>query len=276
MRMRLPRRLARQASHHARRAVSLAVAGAVGAFLLGGASDTAAAQAASGSGTPFNGTSAVGALFVRTDGRLGSHFCTASVVHSPRENLLITAAHCMIGMDLQPVGHIVFAPGYHRGKFPHGLWQVHAKYVDKQWALDRDPNDDIAFLIVGRPGRRIEKSTGAEILEAHQKLPVQVQVIGYPDTTSRPITCIGPASSFDPGTLRQLVFDCDGYTDGTSGGPFLAHVSTKTGDGSVIGVIGGYQEGGDTPSVSYSSKFLANVLALYKTATAPQAGQASP
>jgi len=32
-------------------------------------------------------------------------------------------------------------------------------------------------------------------------------------------------------------------------------------------VIGGYQEGGDTPNVSYSARFRANVAALYKAAT---------
>ena len=64
-----------------------------------------------------------------------------------------------------------------------------------------------------------------------------------------------------------MVFDCPGYTDGTSGGPFLTDVKASTGDGQVIGVIGGYQQGGDTPSVSYSSQFRANIAALYKTAT---------
>jgi hypothetical protein len=34
----------------------------------------------------------------------------------------------------------------------------------------------------------------------------------------------------------------------------------------VIGVIGGYQQGGDTPSVSYSARFGALVADLYKTA----------
>jgi hypothetical protein len=36
----------------------------------------------------------------------------------------------------------------------------------------------------------------------------------------------------------------------------------------VIGVIGGYQEGGNTAGISYASRFLANVAALYKTASA--------
>ena len=48
----------------------------------------------------------------------------------------------------------------------------------------------------------------------------------------------------------QLEFDCDGYTDGTSGSPFLIGVDAATGDGTMIGVIGGYQQGGDLPDVS--------------------------
>jgi hypothetical protein len=36
----------------------------------------------------------------------------------------------------------------------------------------------------------------------------------------------------------------------------------------VVGVIGGYEQGGDTPQVSYSSAFGANVAELYKAAVA--------
>ena len=56
--------------------------------------------------------------------------------------------------------------------------------------------------------------------------------------------------------------------NGTSGGPFLAHVNPKTGDGWVIGVIGGYQEGGDTPNISYSPRFFSAIKDLYETAVA--------
>ena len=66
----------------------------------------------------------------------------------------------------------------------------------------------------------------------------------------------------------QLEFDCGGYTDGTSGGPFLTSVDPLTGQGSVIGVIGGYEQGGDVPQISYSAMFGANVAALYQTAVA--------
>ena len=66
--------------------------------------------------------------------------------------------------------------------------------------------------------------------------------------------------------MRQMEFDCGGYTDGTSGGPFLANVHPATGLGAVIGVIGGYEQGGDTPSVSYSARFGRAVRDLYDKA----------
>src|ERR1700734_3075585 len=58
-------------------------------------------------GTSFTGTPAVGALFTVSNGTLGQHFCTASVVHSSAGDLLITAAHCVAG---QSAGSIAFVP----------------------------------------------------------------------------------------------------------------------------------------------------------------------
>jgi len=211
---------------------------------------------------PFPGTAAVGALFTSSGGTLRAHFCTASVINSPAGDLLITAAHCMQGKPLSPAGRVVFAPGYHDGVFPYGTWPVTAVYVDSEWQQSRDPNDDIAFLTTGGPHPDIQRLTGAETLMLDQP-PQQVQVVGYPDQTNEPISCAAPARRFGTG---QMVFDCDNYTNGTSGGPFLADVGPATGDGWVIGVIGGYQQGGDSPNVSYSPRFFSSLLSLYQTA----------
>ena len=233
---------------------------ALGAFVVSPLTQTAGHRASAvPRGVPFNGTAAVGALFTRSGGKLGAHFCTASVVSSPAGNLLITAAHCMQGRS---PGEVVFAPGYHNGRFPYGTWAVRRAYVDSAWATSQNPDDDVAFLVAGRPGTHIQRHTGAEILGIDRP-PQMVRVIGYPDATNRPITCTAPARSFG---ARQMVFECDNYTNGTSGGPFLAHVNPRTGDGWVIGVIGGYQQGGDTPNVSYSPRFFSSVLKLYRTA----------
>ncbi len=264
---RAPRRLRRRINRWARRP-AWGLAGVMSAGALSGYLLTPIAQAArlpARTGRAFNGTPAVGALFTVANHKLVSHFCTASVVHSKAENLLITAAHCVYSGGPPRRGSVAFVPGYHSGKDPHGVWAVTAVYVDKAWKLRRNVNNDVAFLIAGRAGTHIERHTGAETLGIDK--PAQlVDVIGYPDSTSKPITCTAPAQVFrtDP---HQLVFDCDAYTAGTSGGPFLAHVSAKTGEGTVIGVIGGWQAGGDSPNVSYSPRFFANVRDLYAEAT---------
>jgi hypothetical protein len=246
---------------------ALLATGAVWAYLLIPPAQ-AAGHSAARRGVPFNGTPAVGALFHVVTGKLTTHFCTASVVHSMAQNLLITAAHCVYRNRPPAPGSIAFAPGYHHGKFPHGVWTITAIYVNQAWHLHSDPNNDVAFMIAGRPGDRIERHTGAELLGIGRP-PQRVKVIGYPDSTGRPVRCLAPARAFGPNP-HQLVWDCGGYTSGTSGGPFLAHVNPRTGAGTVIGVIGGYELGGDLPSVSYSPRFFTNIGKLYRQATSGQ------
>jgi V8-like Glu-specific endopeptidase len=214
-------------------------------------------------GQAFGGVPAVGALFTMSAGKLGRHFCTASVVDSADGDLAVTAAHCVTGVP----GQIVFVPGYANGKEPHGVWRVTAVYTDHAWRSAQDPDDDVAFLRLSDAsgGEPIEGVTGADRLGTGWHEPALIQVIGYPDIADQPISCVNWAKSFSP---TQLEFDCDNYTDGTSGGPFLADVSAKNGQGTVIGVIGGYEQGGDTPDVSYSPAFGSAVAALYRNAEA--------
>ena len=213
-------------------------------------------------GQDFAGTPAVGALFTMSKGKLGRHFCTASVIGSTPGDLVITAAHCVTGTS-----GIVFVPGYDRGAAPYGIWTVTKIYVDRSWTSSSNPNDDVAFLRVSQASSTvpIEDVTGAEALKTGTPARQLVEVIGYPDSGSQSIVCRN--WSREP-MSEQLEFDCGGYTDGTSGGPFLASVNPLTGQGTVIGVIGGYEQGGLTPQVSYSSMFGANVAALYRQAVA--------
>jgi V8-like Glu-specific endopeptidase len=212
-------------------------------------------------GQAFDGTAAVGALFTESHGKLGSHFCTASVVQSTHGDLAVTAAHCVTGRT----GQIVFVPGYSAGKEPYGVWTVTAVYTDQAWQSAGNVDDDFAFLrLAGSGSEPVEKVTGAEKLAINPQIPVLVQVIGYPDGGDQPIACVNWAKEF---SATQLVFDCGGYTDGTSGGPFLADVAAS-GQGTIIGVIGGYQQGGDLPQVSYAATFSAATEALFKTAEA--------
>jgi len=225
--------------------------------------DAAGVVGASIGGQAFGGVAAVGALFSEDSGRLGTHFCTAAVVHSAHGDLAVTAAHCLSGTS-RP---IAFVPGYANGQQPYGIWQVTRAYTDEAWQSAQDPDHDVAFLQLSpaSDGTRVEDVTGAEQLGTGWAAPTLVQVIGYPNSADQPVLCANWAKTFGP---TQLEFDCGGYTNGTSGGPFLADPSGASGQGTVIGVIGGYQEGGNTPEVSYSAVFGAAVAVLFETAEA--------
>jgi V8-like Glu-specific endopeptidase len=212
----------------------------------------------------FTGTPAVGALFYTTPSGLGSHFCTGSVVDSPSGDLVITAAHCVTGTG---PGQLAFVPGYHNGQQPYGVWQVTRIFVDPAWTSSENADDDVAFLVVKRQGSKtpIQSVTGGEQLGTGWSASQAVRVIGYPAGQQRPLTCQARTRPFGPG---QMEFDCAGYTDGTSGAPFLAGYRSSTGEGTVIGVIGGFEQGGDTPAVSYSVRFGTAVRALFQEAVA--------
>ncbi|OKI14102.1 trypsin-like peptidase domain-containing protein [Streptomyces sp. CB03911] len=190
----------------------------------------------------------------------GPRACTASVVRSPRHNLLVTAAHCVVPDDYGLQEGLVFTPGYRKGTSPYGSWALDAVTVDPRWSEEADPEYDVAFVTV-KPsgGRQIEDVVGGNSLGGESGFGLAVSVTGYPNGGEEPITCSTRTASQSP---TQERFDCDGYTDGTSGSPWI------TGAGAVVGVIGGYQEGGDTPRISYSVTFDERVTELYRRAAA--------
>jgi V8-like Glu-specific endopeptidase len=221
----------------------------------------------------FGQTSTIGALFtLSASGQLQNHFCTASVVDSPTGNLIVTAAHCMQGE--QP-DHVVFVPDYSDGLAPYGLWSVTKVIEDQPWLASGDPDDDFAFLVVSQPGSKVsvQALTGGEIVGTGEPSGRPVVVAGYPNVQNTPVSCKNTVSVF---SATQFEFDCDGFTDGTSGSPLLAEQAaigsgTTTSAGSaamVIGVIGGFEQGGYTASVSYAARFSSRLLSLYLIAVA--------
>jgi hypothetical protein len=155
--------------------------------------------------------------------------------------------------------------GYRNGRAPYGVWSVIRVVVDQAWSSSASIDDDVAFLVVRQPGTNdsLQSRTGGERLGFGQPAGQIVNVTGYPNGAAAPISCLNRAARFSP---AELEFDCDGYTNGTSGSALLAGVDPRTGLGTVIGVIGGYQEGGDTNSVSYADRLGANVAAMYRLA----------
>ena len=201
-------------------------------------------------------TARIGALF--TKGAGGGHFCTASVVDSPGGDVIVTAAHCLSGSP----NSTVFVPGYRNGKEPYGSWPLLHTIEDPNWTSDTDPDYDVAFAVLGPlHGKEIQQVVGGNTLAVNQSPSQLITLTGYPESADAPITCTNYSGSFS-GT--QMRITCAHYTDGTSGSPWV--VPGKRGTGTVIGVIGGFEQGGYTPDVSYSVYFDGGVQSLYQQA----------
>ncbi|MDT4941859.1 MAG: hypothetical protein QOJ34_1948 [Pseudonocardiales bacterium] len=210
----------------------------------------------------------VGPLFLSVFG-LGPllglpHYCSAAVVHSPGHDLAITAAHCVYGTG----AGIEFVPGYSGREIPYGAWSVRRVYLDPAWLRDRDPRHDVAILVLGaRGGREVEDVTGpAPPLGTAAREGARVTVDGYPaGSGGTPITCTTQIYY----THGFPSFDCGGYVDGVSGGPWLH-------GGRIVGVTGGLHQGGCTPATSYSAPFGADVAALLARARSGGPGDTAP
>jgi hypothetical protein len=217
------------------------------------------------------GTSAstVGPLFVAGILGLGPalrlpHYCSASVVSSPGHDLVLTAAHCVFGTGLG----IEFAPGYSDGVSPYGVWAVRRAYLDPAWVHGQDPQHDFAVLVLARHGGAgVEDRTGtAARLGSAPAAGSGVTVYGYvAGSGGRPVICT--ASVYY--TRGYPSFDCAGYAAGVSGGPWLA-------GNRLVGVIGGLDRGGCTPTTSYTSAFGPDVRALLVRAEAGGRGDVAP
>jgi V8-like Glu-specific endopeptidase len=219
-------------------------------------------------GQTFAGVPAVGVLFFTTTSDV-NHYCTASVVTSPNRDLVLTAAHC-----LHPAGHgsyfsnVAFVPKYNQGKAPYGIWPATRLFVGAGWIHGGNVNLDFGFLTLARVGGwRVQGRTGANSIGIHQGYPHSVNVIGYPRKANAGADQAVHCTTMERHAFGyQLVFHCGGYPGGTSGSPWLYRYSARTHTGVVIGVIGGYEQGGDTPSTSYSAIFGDYMQSLYNAA----------
>ena len=225
------------------------------------AAEAAAARLLTKNAEPVPPRPAVGALFV---GGTDAHTCTASVVASTTQNLILTAAHCLAAGT-----PATFVPAFKDTAAPQDVWNVDAVYLDPRWLSSQDPKADYAFARVSRPaggavqtveGQAFTLGTASDILGA-------VTVVGYPfGVGGPPIGCDVIAAVVRGGypSLR-----CGGLVDGTSGAPWIK-------GSSVVGVIGGFDGGGCEANVSFSPPFDAATAALLTRAEAGGPGDDAP
>lgn len=207
----------------------------------------------------FEGIPKVGAVFFSVGGVVSAHYCTGSVVHSGSGDLIVTAGHCVYNKIFGGwQDHIVFVPGYHDDIAPYGLWVATTAYLNAQWVSNQDPDGDIAFLKVRKSGggsQTLESLTGADTLAVTPGYENPVSVVAYPLTAAKPVGCGIDTKKFSD---TQLELDCAGLPDGASGSPFIASGNR------LVGVLGGYEQGGNNPDISYSIYFTDRVAQIYR------------
>jgi len=236
--------------------MSVMVAAALGLPLA-----LAPAAAANGPATArhVSGVAFEGALFPHGAG--SAHTCSASVVLTAGQDVLLTAAHCLSGSGRG----LTFVPGYRNGAEPYGAWTVTAAYADPRWTRSRDPQHDYAFLVVaprrqnGREVRLGDLVTGRAVAVAPAS-GTSVRIVAYRQGRhDEPISCTHPVYRH----AGYPAFDCHGYVGGTSGAGWLVGAP---GQEVIRGVIGGLHHGGCTEFTSYSPRFDGDTLKLLQRA----------
>ncbi|MCX4524481.1 MULTISPECIES: serine protease [unclassified Streptomyces] len=233
---------------------------AVAALLSVPDASAAPALGVTAQAAPSAAAARVGPLF---EGSLdGGHFCTASVVRSDYGDVIATAAHCLDGLD--DPENTVFAPGYHDGVAPYGLWRITGSHIAPGWTEGEDPNDDIAFATVaplgGAEGQNVQDLVGGFPMAVTRSADPTVTVLGYPSSRETPLRCANVTSLLSDSQRR---IDCPALSGGTSGSPWLV-------GGAVAGVLGGYEGGGTDPDVSYSAVLGEEALDLYREVAVSQ------
>ncbi len=160
--------------------------------------------------------------------------------------------------------NIEYVPGYHDGKQPYGVWPVETITVASGWKLSHDPDLDFAFLtLASAGGRQIQARTGGLTIGFTRWYSEKIEAIGHNDSDAEPVRCATKSFRFRTG---QMEFYCHGFWTGTSGGPWIIGYNAKNGTGTVFGVIGGYELGGDYEWASYSAYFGSAARTLYQQA----------
>ncbi|MCB5166894.1 trypsin-like peptidase domain-containing protein [Streptomyces bambusae] len=214
----------------------------------------------------------------------GQHWCTASVVDSPRGNVVATAAHCVspAGEDGEPgelahdglaIGKLSFVPGFSGeggGNRPLGTWKVRSVHVDDRWRLHGDDTADFAFLTVepDADGRSVQDAVGhgaAPAPDWDSAVERDVTVVGYPEEDhnpeNRPVSCTTQTTE-DEDEEGMLYINCAGFWTGTSGSPWVADRGAQGDPGRLIAVL----SGGDTDEDSTAARFDGRAKALYEQA----------
>jgi V8-like Glu-specific endopeptidase len=218
--------------------------------------------------TSSEGYPAIGKLTFDADGVLSLN-CTASVINGTsavnNEELALTAAHCIEGVEdgiPYTSTDLAFDPMWNNNEDPYGSWSVEKVFLNSWMSCEvpvvdcsTNPLNDYAIVVLNpQDGEGVGDITGANGWTINQPDTIDnVTIAGIPGTSSDLLTTVTGIDTVTESGSTYREATTPGFTDGTSGGPWLTGFDTATGLGTLVGDIGGYEEGGPSSgSPSYS------------------------
>jgi len=191
--------------------------------------------------------------------------CTGTVLTADNKKpaLVLVAAHCLYG-NLGKITYKTedwsFAPGWHDNKAPYDTWKFSTGYYPAKWPFncfmihcDFNPSYDFALLIVKKDGgKRIGSVTGSDGWSTVEPKTISVRIAGIPGNKKETLISNTVSHTVKPHGVLARKGNTPGFGDGASGGPWFYRYDKRAQLGYVLGDTGGYQNGGDSDSPSYS------------------------
>ncbi len=224
----------------------------------------------------------IGKLTYKADGLLDLS-CTATVIQGTKvpnnEELILTAAHCIEGTTAgipYTSTNLAFSPMWHDNQSPLGVWTARKVFLNGGWMhcpipvvnCKTNPADDYAIIVLDpQNGRGVGDVTGADGWLVNQPSTISgVTIAGIPSSASQTLVTVSDTTSVTESGVAYRQATTPGFTDGSSGGPWLEHFNSASGAGVLIGDTGGFEQGGPasgTPSYSdtWDSAFASVVAA---------------
>ncbi|MBK1783757.1 trypsin-like serine peptidase [Prauserella cavernicola] len=182
----------------------------------------------------------VGRLYFTDPDDLRDSYCTATSVAGDSGGTVVTAAHCLTspGREDAAYGDLVFAPGYHEGEAPHGVFPVRAAAFPHEFTTTDQAGHDIGVVQVDPvDGRSLTDTVGANDVDLSGSVGEQVTTFGYPMSRpqlgQRQLYCESEAPASP--TAGNLRINCD-MVGGASGGPWFADFDPATRTGRLVSV----------------------------------------
>jgi V8-like Glu-specific endopeptidase len=226
-------------------------------------------------GTLWTGGGAV----VRTTGKVffslgdDDYVCSGSAVSSPDRSTVLTAGHCVYDPESSTAAtNWAFVPGYAKGKAPYGVFAARRLATTTGWRTRGDFDDDVAFADVGAnaAGTLLTDAVGGQPVTFGAPRGGLLHAFGYPAaapwTGERLVHCAGPVvQDTTPVPSQDQGMTCT-MTPGSSGGPWLAGFSARTGRGTLVSLTSFSYS--DKPGVLWGPYLGATAKALYTTVAA--------